>query len=513
MLKHLSIKSLDDLIEKVIPENILSPITESLLKKDLSETETLARLKEYSKENKLYKSFIGMGYYGTLVPNVIKRNILENPGWYTQYTPYQAEISQGRLEALLNFQTMISSATGLPLANASLLDESTAAAEAMTMFFGSTKDNDKNSFFISQNCHPQTIDVMKTRAEPLGIKLIIGNEDSITLDNSIFGMLLQYPTSDGRIVDYTNLIKKAKQLKIYTCLATDLLALSILKTPAEMGADAAVGNTQRFGVPMGYGGPHAAFFATSENFKRKLPGRIIGVSKDIHGNKALRMALQTREQHIRREKATSNICTAQVLLAIMSSMYAVYHGPKNIISIANRVQNLCSNLATSIDHAGIKILHNQFFDTLRIFPNNKWKIEAQNKKMNFREFEDGSVGISLDESTTEKDILIICEVFNADYLPAKNIYSLTDSLKRVAAFLDHEVFNKYHSETEMLRYIHKLEIKDLSLNNSMIPLGSCTMKLNATTEMIPVTWQNFCDIHPFSPVEQTKGYSLSLIHI
>jgi len=507
MLKCIDIKSLDHLIKKVIPKNIQSPITENLLEKELSEIEALTQLKKYSKKNKLYKSFIGMGYYGTLVPNVIKRNILENPGWYTQYTPYQAEISQGRLEALLNFQTMISSATGLPLANASLLDESTAAAEAMTMFYGSTKDDDKNSFFISKNCHPQTIDVLKTRAEPLGIKLIIDNENSIILDNSIFGMLLQYPASDGTIIDYTDLIKKAKQSKIYTCLATDLLALSILKTPAEMGADAAVGNTQRFGVPMGYGGPHAAFFATSENFKRKIPGRIIGVSKDIHGSRALRMALQTREQHIRREKATSNICTAQVLLAIMSSMYAVYHGPKNIISIANRVHNLCSKLATSFDHAGVKILHTQFFDTIRIMPINNWEIEAENEKMNFRKFEDGSVGISLDESTTEEDILKICKIFNSSYLSEKSVYNLAEELKRGATFLDHEVFNKYHSETEMLRYIHKLEVKDLSLNNSMIPLGSCTMKLNATTEMIPITWENFCDIHPFSPLEQTKGYS------
>ena len=511
MLERLKVNSLDDLIQKVIPKNILSPTTEALLKKDLSETEALARLKKYSKKNKLYKSFIGMGYYGTLVPSVIMRNILENPGWYTQYTPYQAEISQGRLEALLNFQTMISSATGLPLANASLLDESTAAAEAMTMFYSSAKGQNKNSFFISENCHPQTIDVLKTRAEPLDIKLIVGNEDSINLDNSMFGMLLQYPASDGRVIDYTKFIKKAKQSKIYTCLSTDLLALSILKTPAEMGADAAVGNTQRFGVPMGYGGPHAAFFATSEIFKRKIPGRIIGVSKDRHGAKALRMALQTREQHIRREKATSNICTAQVLLAIMSSMYAIYHGPKKIISIANKVHNLCTKLATSLDRAGLKISNQQFFDTIRILPINKWEEKAENEKMNFRKFEDGTVGISLDESTTEKDIFKICKIFNTSYSSEKSVYMLAEELKRGTEFLDHEIFNKYHSETEMLRYIHKLEVKDLSLNNSMIPLGSCTMKLNATTEMIPITWENFCDIHPFSPLEQTKGYS-KLIH-
>ena len=507
MLNSLGIKSLDELIEKVIPENIFSPMSENLIEKSLSEKEVIAELKEYSNENLLYKSYIGMGYYGTLVPNVIKRNILENPGWYTQYTPYQAEISQGRLEALLNFQTMVTSSTGLPLSNASLLDESTAAAEAMTMFYNTTKDSDKKCFFVSKNCHPQTIDVLKTRAEPLGIELIIEYEHTFDINEKMFGMLLQYPTTDGNVVDYTKLINKAKDYKIYTCLATDLLALSILKTPGEMGADVAVGNTQRFGVPMGYGGPHAAFFATSEYFKRKIPGRIIGVSNDVHNNSALRMALQTREQHIRREKATSNICTSQVLLAIISSMYAVYHGPNNIKAIAKKIHNLSSKLATSLNNKGIKIFYNHFFDTIRIIPNNDWEDKANKEKINFRKFEDGSLGISIDETTTDEDILTICNVFSSKLIQGNNIFVLPKNLKRQIAFLDHAIFNKYHSETEMLRYIHRLEAKDLSLNNSMIPLGSCTMKLNATTEMIPVTWAKFSDIHPFAPLEQAKGYS------
>ena len=507
MLKSLGLESLDQLIEKVIPPNIFSPIREKLIDITLSETGALHKLEEYSEKNLLFKSYIGMGYYGTIVPNVIKRNILENPGWYTQYTPYQAEISQGRLEALLNFQTMVTSSTGLPLSNASLLDECTAAAEAMVMFYNTTKNPDKKCFFISRNCHPQTIDVLKTRAEPLGINLIIEDEHLFNFNESIFGMLLQYPTTDGHIFDYTEVIKKAKESKIFTCLATDLLALSILKTPSEMGADVAVGNTQRFGVPMGYGGPHAAFFATSENFKRKIPGRIIGMSNDVHGKQALRMALQTREQHIRREKATSNICTSQVLLAIIASMYAVYHGPEKIKLIAERIQILCSKLAISIDKAGVKIFHRHFFDTIRIMPNNKWEETANKERMNFRKFEDGSVGISIDETTTRDDISKICEIFGSKLLNAQNIYSLPENLKREIPFLDHDIFYKYHSETEMLRYIHRLETKDLSLNNSMIPLGSCTMKLNATTEMIPITWSRFGDLHPFIPLDQAKGYS------
>ena len=446
-----------------------------------------------------------MGYNGTITPNVIKRNVFENPGWYTQYTPYQAEISQGRLEALLNFQTLISSSTDLPIANASLLDEGTAASEAMTMFFNATKSKTKNKFFISKYCHPQTIDILTTRSEPLNIDLIIEDESKFNFDESIFGLLLQYPTTDGKLSDYSNIISKAQDLEIFTCLATDILALSVIKTPGEMGADAAVGNAQRFGVPLGYGGPHAAFFATTEKFKRKIPGRIIGVSNDVHGNRSLRMALQTREQHIRREKATSNICTSQVLLAIMSSMYAVYHGPKNIKTIAYRVNKLCNQLAKSISEAGIEIFHNEFFDTIRFFPKNNWEKSAQREKFNFRKYEDGSISISIDEETKKIDILKICKIFQIE--KNESNFTFPEKFKRVTDYLPHDVFNSYHSETEMLRYIHKLEIKDLSLNTSMIPLGSCTMKLNATSEMVPVTWPEFSNIHPFAPLDQAKGYT------
>ncbi len=502
MLQEMRLGSLDELIKKVIPENIYSPLSDNLIEENLSEEEALIKLKNYSKNNSVFKSFIGMGYNDTIIPNVIKRNVFENPGWYTQYTPYQAEISQGRLEALLNFQTLISSSTDLPIANASLLDEGTAASEAMTMFFNTTKI--KNKFFVSKYCHPQTIDILKTRAEPLNINLIIEDENEFKFDNSIFGLLLQYPTTDGRLTDYSDIISKAKDLGIFTCLATDILALSIIKTPGEMGADVAVGNAQRFGVPLGYGGPHAAFFATTEKFKRKIPGRIIGVSNDIHGNRALRMALQTREQHIRREKATSNICTSQVLLAIMSSMYAVYHGPKSIKNIAYRINKLCNQLAKSLSEAGIKILHNKFFDTIRFFPNNEWKVLAQKEKFNFRIYEDDSIGISIDEQTKEIDILKICKIFNVE--KNESDVDFPKELRRKTDYLTHDVFNLYHSETEMLRYIHKLETKDLSLNTSMIPLGSCTMKLNATIEMVPVTWPEFSNVHPFVPVEQVKGY-------
>ena len=507
MLDSIGLDSLDQLIKKVIPNNILSPINNDLIEKTLSEIGALEKLKEYANINSVFKSFIGMGYYGTFLPNVIKRNILENPGWYTQYTPYQAEISQGRLEALLNFQTMISSSTGLPISNASLLDEGTAAAEAMTMFYNATKTPGRKKFLISNNCHPQTIDVLKTRAEPLGIKLTIQNESDFILNEFVFGMLLQYPTTDGNVNDYSDLIYDAKQYGVFTCLATDLLALSILKTPLEMGADAAVGNAQRFGVPLGYGGPHAAFFSTTEKFKRKIPGRIIGVSNDIHGNRALRMALQTREQHIRREKATSNICTSQVLLAIISSMYAVYHGPNNIKNIAKRIQNFCHMLAISFQNKGIEVFHICYFDTIRIKPTNNWEQKAQNEKFNFRKYDDGSISISIDETTQYRDIEKICGIFGAKLSSQKIKNDFPKNLKRKINYLEHAVFNKYHSETEMLRYIHQLETKDLALNKSMIPLGSCTMKLNSTTEMIPVTWPEFSDIHPFSPLDQARGYS------
>jgi len=503
MLSDLGFSSLEELSAAVVPENILSEFSTGLLPA-MSEPETLERLKQLADENIVFTSFIGMGYYGTIVPSVIQRNILENPGWYTQYTPYQAEISQGRLEALLNFQTMVSDLTGLPLANASLLDEATAAAEAMIMFFNNTSDPSKNTFLVSELCHPQTIGVLKTRAEPLGIELKICAVNESDFNNTVFGVIVQYPDTEGSIKDFNQFCNLAHKHNSYVCMATDLLALTLLKPPGEMGVDAAVGNAQRFGVPMGFGGPHAAFFSTTEIFKRKIPGRIIGVSQDTSGKQALRMALQTREQHIRREKATSNICTAQVLLAVMSGMYAVYHGPDGLKKIAECVNHLTSKLAASLTKSGYKLVHNHFFDTIR-FKAEHWEEKATGKSMNFRKYNDGTLGISLDETTTEAQINDILEVFGAekaiDLQP-----TIPASLTRQSVYLQHPVFHNYRSETEMLRYIHILESKDLSLNTSMIPLGSCTMKLNGTTEMAAVTWPEFGNIHPFAPENQVKGY-------
>ncbi len=503
MLSELGFSSLDELSNKIIPKNILFDSLIDLPDK-MSESDTIERLSELANMNCVFKSFIGMGYYGTLLPPVIQRNILENPGWYTQYTPYQAEISQGRLEALLNFQTMVSDITGLPMANASLLDEATAAAEAMLMFYNITKEPSKLVFLVSENCHPQTIDVLKTRSEPLGIILKICNITTQDFNDDIFGAIVQYPDTSGSIHDLTELSKTAHQYNAYLCVATDLLALTLLKPPGEMGADVAVGNAQRFGVPMGYGGPHAAFFATTEKFKRKIPGRIIGLSKDSHGKPALRMALQTREQHIRREKATSNICTAQVLLAIISGMYAVYHGPNGIKNIALRVNHLTRLLASSLGEAGYKLENNSFFDTIR-FKADGWKTKSNQKQMNFRDYNDGSVGISIDETTTESDIISILDIFSAEKSDSLET-SIPSTLERTSAILQNPVFHQYRSETDMLRYMHKLETKDLSLNTSMIPLGSCTMKLNSTTEMTAVTWPEFSNIHPFAPEDQVKGY-------
>ena len=503
MLSVLGFSSLEELSATVVPENILSDFSTGL-PPAMSEPETLERLKKLADENIVFTSYIGMGYYGTTVPSVIQRNILENPGWYTQYTPYQAEISQGRLEALLNFQTMVSDLTGLPLANASLLDEATAAAEAMIMFFNNTRDPSKNTFLVSELCHPQTIGVLKTRAEPLGIELKIFAVNESDFNNTVFGVIVQSPDTEGSIKDFTQFCNLAHEHNSYVCMATDLLALTLLKPPGEMGVDAAVGNAQRFGVPMGFGGPHAAFFSTTETFKRKIPGRIIGVSQDTSGKPALRMALQTREQHIRREKATSNICTAQVLLAVMSGMYAVYHGPDGLKKIAECVNQLTSKLASSLTKSGYKLVHNHFFDTIR-FKTEHWEEKATAIGMNFRKYNDGTVGISLDETTTEAQINDILTVFGAekasDILP-----TIPASLTRESAYLQHPVFHNYRSETEMLRYIHILESKDLSLNTSMIPLGSCTMKLNGTTEMAAVTWPEFGNIHPFAPKDQVKGY-------
>ena len=503
MLSELGLTSLDELSTTVVPENILTKRSSNFLPKK-SEPETINRLQEFARMNSVFRSYIGMGYYGTIVPAVIKRNILENPGWYTSYTPYQAEISQGRLEALLNFQTMVSDLTGLPLANSSLLDEGTAAAEAMLMFFNATRDPNKKTFLVSSKSHPQTIDILKTRSEPLDIELKISDHNQFEFNKSVFGVLIQYPDTEGFIQDYSDLCDSAHENQSYVCVATDLLALTLLKSPGEMGADVAVGNAQRFGVPMGYGGPHAAFFSTTAEFKRKIPGRIIGVSQDAQGNPAFRMALQTREQHIRREKATSNICTAQVLLAIMSGMYAVYHGPQRLKKIAEQVNYLSAKLAISLEKSGYEVVHEYFFDTIR-FKADGWKDKAKNLELNLRDHGDGTVGISLDETTTEDHLDELLSVFKAQKIEETG-KTIPSDLDRESPYLEHLVFHAYHSETEMLRYLHRLETKDLSLNTSMIPLGSCTMKLNATTEMEAITWNEFSNIHPFAPNNQTKGY-------
>ena len=504
MLSQLGFSSLDELSSTVVPKNILTDSHPTLPPKK-SEPETIKRLQELARKNSVFSSYIGMGYYGTVVPGVIKRNVLENPGWYTAYTPYQAEISQGRLEALLNFQTMIADLTGLPLANSSLLDEGTGAAEAMLMFYNSTRNPNKKTFLVSDKCHPQTIDILKTRSEPLGIHLKITNHSLFKFDESIFGALVQYPDTEGAIRDFSTLCDSAHENKSYVCMATDLMALTLLKPPGDMGADAAVGNSQRFGVPMGYGGPHAGFFAASEEFKRKIPGRIIGVSQDAQGHPALRMALQTREQHIRREKATSNICTAQVLLAIMSGMYAVYHGPNGLKEIAQRINRLTTKLALSLEAAGLKIAHNNFFDTIKFKANSEWQERSKSLELNLRDYGNETVGISIDETTTEAHLDVLLSLFQVKKI--QNVgKSIPLKLDRTSSFLDHPVFHNHRSETEMLRYLHRLESKDLSLNTSMIPLGSCTMKLNATTEMESITWNEFSNIHPFAPNSQTIGF-------
>ena len=499
MLSFLGYESIDELIHKTIPDNIL--LKDKLdIGDGLSEHEFLKTIKSVASKNKIVKSFIGMGYYGTITPPVILRNILENPGWYTAYTPYQAEISQGRLEALLNFQTMVTDMTGLEIANASLLDEATAAAEAMVLMYRSSKNGDQ--FFVADDCHPQTIDVLKTRAEPIGIQLIIDSPNKFNFTDQVFGYLIQCPTTDGKVFDYRVICDKAHQVGAFVAVATDLLSLAIIPEPGSFDADIAIGNSQRFGVPLGFGGPHAAFLAAKENFKRKMPGRIIGLSKDSHDNQALRMALQTREQHIRRDKATSNICTAQVLLSVIAGMYAVYHGPKGIYEIAHSVHSNARKLATALTNGGYKIVHDQFFDTIRISLNGK-NLELEKAEMNFRKFDNGDIGIAIDETSTHSDIAKIIKIFGVNF-KSKSEYKLTSS--RNTQYLLHEVFNSYHSETEMMRYLKKLESKDLSLNTSMISLGSCTMKLNAAAEMMPISWPEFNTIHPFAPKDQTRGY-------
>ena len=499
MLSFLGYESIDELIHKTIPDNIL--LKDKLdIGDGLSEHEFLKTIKSVASKNKIVKSFIGMGYYGTITPPVILRNVLENPGWYTAYTPYQAEISQGRLEALLNFQTMVTDMTGLEIANASLLDEATAAAEAMVLMYRSSKNGDQ--FFVADDCHPQTIDVLKTRAEPIGIQLIIDSPNKFNFTDQVFGYLIQCPTTDGKVFDYRVICDKAHQVGAFVAVATDLLSLAIIPEPGSFDADIAIGNSQRFGVPLGFGGPHAAFLAAKENFKRKMPGRIIGLSKDSHDNQALRMALQTREQHIRRDKATSNICTAQVLLSVIAGMYAVYHGPKGIYEIAHSVHSNARKLATALTNGGYKIVHDQFFDTIRISLNGK-NLELEKAEMNFRKFDNGDIGIAIDETSTHSDIAKIIKIFGVNF-KSKSEYKLSSS--RNTQYLLHEVFNSYHSETEMMRYLKKLESKDLSLNTSMISLGSCTMKLNAAAEMMPISWPEFNTIHPFAPKDQTRGY-------
>ncbi|MFN9171240.1 MAG: aminomethyl-transferring glycine dehydrogenase, partial [Dolichospermum sp.] len=513
MLDTLGISNLDDLIDKTVPEAIRFR-QELKLPPAQSEYAALAKLKQIADKNQVYRSFIGTGYYDCITPAVIQRNILENPGWYTAYTPYQPEIAQGRLEALLNFQTMIIDLTGLEIANASLLDEATAAAEAMSMSYGVCK-NKSHNYFVSDKCHPQTIDVLQTRAKPLGINIIIADHQTFDFTETIFGAVLQYPATDGTIYDYRNFIEKSHAQGALVTIAADPLSLTLLTPPGELGADIAVGSTQRFGIPLGFGGPHAAYFATKEEYKRLVPGRIVGVSKDIHGKPAYRLALQTREQHIRRDKATSNICTAQVLLAVMASMYAVYHGPDGLREIAENIHQLTATLAAGLKKLGYKITSENFFDTLRVELGNTRSeaiLDAANERnINLRIFDNSTVGISLDETTTETDLIDLWQIFALkDQLPftVEGLPISHAQLSRESKYLTHPVFNRYHSETELLRYLHQLENKDLSLTTSMIPLGSCTMKLNATSEMIPVTWEQFGKIHPFAPISQTRGYQI-----
>ena len=538
MLEKVGYASFDELVKDALPASIRynQPLN---LGTPQTESEMLDDLRQIASQNQVSRSFIGMGYYNCITPPVIQRNILENPGWYTAYTPYQAEIAQGRLEALLNFQTMIIDLTGLPIANASLLDESTAAAEAMGMCLAASKRGTSKTFFVSETCHPQTMGVLKTRAEPLGIELLIGDHRTAVFDTHLLGALVQYPASDGTVYDYSDFAEKIHDAGGLLVVAADLLSLTLLKSPGEFDADIAVGSTQRFGVPIGYGGPHAAFLSTREEFKRKVPGRIAGLSQDVEGQPAIRLALQTREQHIRREQATSNICTAQVLLAVVAGMYAVYHGSEGLRRIAERVHLLTSVLREGLRRLGYVLDDSCYFDTfsvdLNLLKQSSYirNVEgnqqpgsppttddlltiAHTHRINFRVFDDSRIGISLDETTSIQDVRDILDIFALESLLPFAVEGLmlqaqsaiSEPLQRKSAYLTHPVFNTYHSETEMLRYIHKLQEKDLSLTTSMIPLGSCTMKLNATAEMHPVTWPEFSQPHPFAPLEQTRGYQI-----
>ncbi len=526
MLQKIGVSSVDELIDQTIPAAIRlkSPLNIGVAQ---SEFQYLKQLKRVAAKNKAFRSYIGLGYYGTIIPSVVQRNVLENPGWYTAYTPYQAEIAQGRLEALLNFQTMVIDLVGLPVANASLLDEATAAAEAMAMIYSNRsrelQKKEAHTFFVADDVFPQTIDVLRTRSAPLGIELEIGNWKTFNFSEKTFGALLQYPNINGEVNSYADFCDKAKQSGAAVAVATDLLALTLLTPPGEWGADVVFGNSQRFGVPMGYGGPHAAFFAAKEDYKRLFPGRIIGVSVDVQGGAALRMALQTREQHIRREKATSNICTAQALLAIMASMYAVYHGAKGIRGIAEKVHASTVTVAEELKKLGYKIANNLFFDTITVnlptgISSKQIEKEALSKSINFRYINETSLSIALNETVDEEDLNDIISIFasakgqkigNVKIDNAGNVIKAS-SLNRKSLYLTHPLFDSYHSESEMMRYIKKLENKDLSLTHSMIALGSCTMKLNAASELYPITWPEFANIHPFAPVDQTEGYQIIL---
>lgn len=521
MFKTIGVESFDQLIFETIPDDIR-------LKKDLeldpamTEYEYLTHIQELGKKNKVFKSYIGLGYHPTIIPAVIQRNIFENPGWYTAYTPYQAEIAQGRLEAILNFQTTVIELSGMEIANASLLDEGTAAAEAMALLFDvrsrDQKKNNVNKFFVSEEILPQTLSVLQTRSTPIGVELVVGNHENFEFSSEFFGAILQYPGKFGQVHDYAGFIAKAKSNEIKVAVAADILSLVKLTSPGEMGADVVVGTTQRFGIPMGYGGPHAAFFATKEEYKRSMPGRIIGVTIDTNGNRALRMALQTREQHIKREKATSNICTAQVLLAVMAGMYAVYHGPKGLQYIANKVHASAVTLTEALNKIGVYQTNSAFFDTISVKADaSKVKAIAEKHEVNFYYVDAETISISLNETTSVKDINQIISIFaeavgkdNVAISQLANESMVPENLQRKSAFLQHEVFNNHHSESQLMRYIKKLERKDLSLNHSMISLGSCTMKLNAAAEMLPLSMANWNSIHPFAPIEQAEGYQIML---
>jgi len=522
MLDVLNLPSLETLIDAAVPQTIRMA-GHLQLPPPRSESQVVVDLRALAGKNQVYRSFIGMGYYNSITPPVILRNIMENPGWYTQYTPYQAEIAQGRLEALLNFQTMVSDLTGMDIANASMLDEATAAAEAMTLCRrAQPRTATAHHFFVSERCHPQTIDVVRTRAGPLGIEVVVGDHQTYDFAGPTFGVLLQYPTTDGSILDYEPFCEAAHRAGALAVVATDLLALTLLRPPAEFGADVAIGSSQRFGVPLGYGGPHAAFMATKDDYRRQIPGRLVGVSQDANGRPAIRLALQTREQHIRREKATSNICTAQVLLAVMASMYAVYHSPHGLKQIAKRVRALTAVLAQGLAQLGYSLQHRSegadIFDTVKVLTGQQSREQllaaAQSRQINLRCYDDGSVGISLDETTSTEDVAELLDIFGAEAGALQQILASGLDLgypgphSRSGDYLTHPVFNSYQAESEMLRYINRLQNRDLSLAQSMIPLGSCTMKLNATTEMLPVTWPEFGHLHPFVPREQAEGYHI-----